>query len=236
MIQKQKYGHTPLGEVIQPPIPKLHPQAAASNRQLIASGRTHRVTDPDGVWRILKEGEEIPHHYRAYHREYGWEYESWCHSTMTPIWACVWGKVIAYAVLLETETHVTNLPKATNYLEKEDFTPTPQTEGYNRNEVENFLAPFSEKIRATKFVNQREIILNAKPETLRELLDLLHHANSNPTPEYPSPKATIIVGYDKNQQVITSRYNRYAIEPVLQSYHYKVPLTGGPHTIHLYWY
>lgn len=59
------------------------------------------IMPPPG-WRLLPEGEWVPHRHREFMRN-GRDWSGWCaprrqHSTMTPIYACVSGWVLAIAV------------------------------------------------------------------------------------------------------------------------------------------
>lgn len=101
---KPKYGFTSTGEKIEAPKPTfMCEEAATLYRKRIAAGQTNNIPDPDGVWRILEEGENIPQHYRAHDKNHGWEHieERWGHSTMTPPYACVWGHITAFAALVK---------------------------------------------------------------------------------------------------------------------------------------
>lgn len=61
-----------------------------------------KVEAPKG-WRILPEGTDVPQAHREYLEDYT-DNRSWwcdprrCRSTMTAIYACIWGGVRAYAV------------------------------------------------------------------------------------------------------------------------------------------
>jgi hypothetical protein len=54
------------------------------------------IVAPDG-WEIIPEGGEIPPEHREAAGEGLWCDPRRCHSTMTPMWACVWGYVRAFA-------------------------------------------------------------------------------------------------------------------------------------------
>lgn len=55
------------------------------------------IRAPKG-WRLLPEGADIPQVHRVYGGGSGWCEPRRCHSTMTPIYACVWGYMKAFAV------------------------------------------------------------------------------------------------------------------------------------------
>jgi hypothetical protein len=60
-----------------------------------------KILVPKG-WRILDEGETVPHQHREFivgnGRDGSWAAPRRCRSTMTPLTASVWGSVRAYAV------------------------------------------------------------------------------------------------------------------------------------------
>ena len=59
-------------------------------------------------WVIVPEGREIPKEHRECIEDYGtgrliWAGPRRCHSTETPLWACVWGGVRAFATPIVEE-------------------------------------------------------------------------------------------------------------------------------------
>lgn len=56
---------------------------------------------PPAGWKLLKEGDHIPQVHREFIDYVGttmWNQPKRCRSTMTPMWAGVWGAVRAFAV------------------------------------------------------------------------------------------------------------------------------------------
>lgn len=62
-----------------------------------------QLIKPKKGWRIIPEGYQIPHKHMEYRRDLHDDEKGWwcderrCRGTMTALWACVWGDVIAYA-------------------------------------------------------------------------------------------------------------------------------------------
>jgi len=62
-----------------------------------ATDKGKKIEAPDG-WKMISEGIGVPHIHRYYIEGHGWSEPKRTISTMTPIYACVWGYMLAFAV------------------------------------------------------------------------------------------------------------------------------------------